>query len=267
MPALAGVDYGGEYLEAQRSLKRYRAWVLAELAPYIGETVAEIGAGLGSYTEALLEFAQRLDLVEPSRKLLPKLTRRFGDADKVTVFPETAETWLRRMPENTYDTLVMINVLEHIKDDSEVLHGVFRVLRPGGHVVLFVPALPFLFSPVDRLVGHYRRYRIEELKARTRTAGFEIVMARYFDLLGVVPWWIVHTVMGVTRFHGDLLAVYDSIGVPTTRLLERLIAPPIGKNVVLAAQRPKDPASDHDAGGAAPTREAEHGRRRLQPEP
>ncbi|MBI4184340.1 MAG: class I SAM-dependent methyltransferase [Proteobacteria bacterium] len=254
MPGLAPGDYDGKDLVAQRCLRRYRAWVLAEFAPYLGGTIVEVGAGLGSYSKSLVEVANRLDLVEPSTALAPKLSARFAADARVRVFPESAESWLGHAPDDSYDSVLLINVLEHIADDSEVLRRLSRVLKPGGHLLLFVPALPWLYGPVDRLVGHHRRYTIKDLKAKTAAAGYRVVMARYFDLLGIAPWWIVHTLLGVTRFHDGLLGVYDRIGVPATRTIEKLIPPPFGKNIILAARRPpesRDPRRGNGAGETA----------------
>jgi len=108
----------------------------------------------------------------------------------------------------------------------------------GGHLLLFVPALQFLFSELDRQFGHFRRYRRSELRAKVGDAGFEIGLACYFDILGVAPWWLLNTVGGKTDFNPKMVRLYDAVGVPLTRLAERLLSPPFGKNVLLVARRP-----------------------------
>ena len=137
----------------------------------------------------------------------------------------------------------MINVLEHIQDDSAVMAGLFRLLRPGGHLLVFVPALPWLFSDMDVALGHRRRYRKGDLVDLAGAHGFEVVVARYIDVLGVLPWWVAYTLGGKIRFDRGLSGLYDCLVVPVGRAIETALSPSLGKNVVLVARKPdREPA-------------------------
>jgi len=160
-----------------------------------------------------------------------------GGSDNTTVFAGTFEDWLAEAGDETYDTIIMINVLEHIEDDVAALAGARRVLRPGGRLIVFVPALQALYSKIDELVGHYRRYHLAPLAGLAEGAGFTIRERGYFDLLGIAPWWLVNTLMGSTSFNPTLAGLYDAVGVPITRVLEPLIRPPVGKNILLIAEK------------------------------
>jgi SAM-dependent methyltransferase len=140
-----------------------------------------------------------------------------------------------------YDAAILVNVLEHIEDDDAALAHLFAALKPGGYVMIMVPALRFLYSALDAKVGHYRRYHRGTLRRQAEAAGFEPVLARYFDAFGMLPWWLLNRVMGATDFNPALASIYDRFFVPPGRTLERLIHPPAGKNIVLVARRPGDP--------------------------
>lgn len=230
--------YEGADLEATSTLARYRDWVLSGFYPYLGGACAEIGAGIGSYSKSLLPHVDSLFLVEPSPTLYPRLAGRFADTPGVTVSGASAEAWLADRRDASLDCVVMINVLEHIADDAAVLGELHRVLTPGGRLLLFVPALQALYSKIDALVGHHRRYKRSELEAAMRVAGLEILASKYFDLIGIVPWWLVNKVMGATAFNPRMTGLYDAVAVPIGRRLEAVIVPPVGKNVLMIARRP-----------------------------
>ncbi len=238
-PAASADAYAGHDLEVLSGMTHYYSWIVDYFAPYARGATIEYGAGTGNISARLRPLVQRLDLVEPSPRLLPVLRERFRSDSAVAVHEADLETHLAAVPGGTYDCAVLVNVLEHIADDADALRELFRVLKPSGALLLFVPALPFLFSRLDSFYGHFRRYRRDALARLVAGAGFEVRAARYLDLLGVIPWWLLNTVGGSVTFNPTLVRLYDRLGVPFTRAFERLwSAPPFGKNVLLIARRP-----------------------------
>ena len=156
----------------------------------------------------------------------------------MTVTGSTLEDFTPSVADASYDTILLVNVLEHIEDDAAALAEFYRMLKPGGHLLLYVPALSFLFSPLDRLVGHYRRYHKPAMTALVRQAGFEIARVTYCDMLGILPWYLVNRLMGATEINPAMAKLYDSVGVPVTRFVESLIPAPAGKNIALIARKP-----------------------------
>lgn len=244
VPRSEQVSYEGRDLEALGDLPNYYRWIFDLIGPFASGHAIEFGAGIGTASEELRKHVQRLDLVEPSRNLQDELELRFSTDPEVRVFPDTLESHLAAMPSGCRDTVMLINVLEHVEDDRGALRGFRRILKPHGHLLLFVPALQALFGPLDTVFGHFRRYALSELAEKVRAAGFGIVKAHYFDLLGVVPWWLTGKVARSTRISPTLARLYDMVGVPITRALERVAKPPIGKNIVLVAQPDSAQARD-----------------------
>ena len=111
-----------------------------------------------------------------------------------------------------------------------------RSLKPGGHVLILVPALRALYSDFDASIGHYRRYHKEDFRRLFDCAGLEPVSIRYMDLLGVIPWYVSMVLMK-GRLNIGAVKLYDRVGVPVTRAIESIISPPLGKNILAIARR------------------------------
>jgi SAM-dependent methyltransferase len=226
--------YPGKELEAMSSADHYRRWIVETFDPYLGRNVAEVGAGIGSITRILLERPLlRLVSFEPSTNMYPMLAEAVKGEPRATARntlfgPEQAG--------EAFDSVAYINVLEHVEHERAELDAAFAALRPGGHLLVFVPALAWLYSNFDRDVGHFRRYSREGLERVVLHAGFEVVESRYFDLAGVLPWYLYFTLLGRGMGRGSV-SLYDRVVVPPMRRVERLVRPPIGKNVVLVARR------------------------------
>jgi phospholipid N-methyltransferase len=234
------VIYPGKDLEVLASASHYTTWVLQHFLPHIGGNTIEIGAGLGEIASRILPQVSTLDLVEPSSVLAEFLQQRFADSNKIQVFPTTLETHLSKKLPKQYNAVIMINVLEHIEDDVTALRELRQTILPGGHLLIYVPAMPILFSKLDKVHGHYRRYTRKEFMHRLQEAGFKINLLRYFDILGILPWYFFNTLGGKTDFNPFAVKLYDSIGVPVTKFLESIILPPIGKNLIAVAVNPTE---------------------------
>lgn len=231
-------EYDGKDLEALSVLRRYRAWMMGHFGAYLKGDVVEIGAGVGNMSEHLQPYASNLVLVEPSLNLIEHLTKRFGNTEDVSISHRSFETFVASTPEKSYDSVVMVNVLEHIEDDRMALSQCFRILRPGGHLLILVPALQFLYSDMDKSVGHFRRYERADLENKIQTADFFLQDLRYFDAIGIIPWLLFNTLGGATEFNPKLMGLYDKIFVPVSRTIETIVRPPIGKNLIGIFRRP-----------------------------
>jgi len=234
--------YIGKDIEAMSITVNYQRWILAEFRPFLGRHIVEVGAGTGSFSELLLkEKPETLSLVEPST-LFDQLIANVESLETSTevdfhhaVFDDVAQVICEKQRP---DSLIYVNVLEHIEDDLAELKVIYDSLLPGGHVMIFVPALMWLYAEFDRMIGHFRRYSKTELEEKCRAAGFEIVQSRYFDFAGILPWFIKFKLLGSRYLNADAVKAYDRIVIPVARRMESWIKVPVGKNVVLVARRP-----------------------------
>ena len=190
--------------------------ILDELLPHIGADVLEVGAGLGLVTERLVAAGRRVTALEPDPSLHARIGQRAGGA---TVLNATLAT---SGLAGTFDTVLYVNVLEHIEDDTGELVRARRMLRDGGNVVIFVPAMPSLYGTMDAVSGHHRRYRRRELSSVIRSAGLRPVSVRSFDAVGIVPYWLAYRVVRRRVLGGAAVGVYDRIIIPLSRAVSRI---------------------------------------------
>jgi SAM-dependent methyltransferase len=234
--------YAGRDLESMSFARNYHRWILDLFAPHLGRRVVEVGAGTGSFSELLLARApESLTLVEPSREMHRLLVARVGrlpTAARVRIHNDTFARVARRLAEEERpDSVIYVNVLEHIADDEAELRLVSDVLAPGGRAFVFVPALQWLYGSFDRQVGHRRRYTRRGLEAKCGRAGFRVVKSAYFDAAGVLPWWLKYRVLRSEKMEPAAVKFYDRACVPVLRRVEALAPPPVGKNVLLVAEK------------------------------
>lgn len=236
------VVYEGRDLEAMAFARNYHQWILEAFAPYLGARLVEVGAGTGSFSEMLARLpVESLSLVEPSetmyRRLLASASRMKTRARVTTynaVFASVAE---RVRAEQRPDSVIYVNVLEHIDDDFAELRTAHRTLAGGGRIFIFVPALRWLYSPFDRRIGHRRRYTRARLRSVVERAGFRVLKAIYFDAAGIIPWWVKYRLLRSEKMEPRAVRLYDEYVVPTLRRIETRFPPFAGKNVLLIGER------------------------------
>ena len=228
-------------LDALLEAVNYREWLLEVSRPHLGESVLEVGAGIGTMTAGVLD-KPRVIALEFDPDFADRLRERFaGDPNVEVCVGDAAHIdGLLGHTHGPVDSVMSFNVFEHIDDDQTAFRNVFEVLRPGGHFVCFVPAFPVLYGGVDHDLGHCRRYVRAELATKTRAAGFEIESLRYFNLPGFFAWGFNTRVLRARRLSGGpgAVRVYDRTVVRAARWLEKRWAPPFGQSLLLVARRP-----------------------------
>lgn len=238
------VTYLGKDLEAMSYAVNYHRWILQIFKPYLKTRLVEVGAGTGSFSELLLfdHSTESLSVVEPSRAMFAKLNQHIAGLNSAVpvsfynaLFADVAqEIKATQQP----DSVIYVNVLEHISDDVAELDAVYKTLDKGGRLFIFVPALDFLYGKFDHKIGHHRRYKKNELIEKCRAAGFEVLKAMYFDLTGAVLWWVKYRLLRSETLDHRSVLFYDKYALPAVKACESLVEPPIGKNVLLIAEKP-----------------------------
>jgi len=235
-------DYAGRDLESMSFARNYHRWILDLFAPHLGRRLVEVGAGTGSFSELLLaRGADSLTLVEPSPEMHRRLVERLrgaGGATRLRIYNDTFAGAAPRLAAGERpDSVIYVNVLEHVEDDVAELRVVREVLARGGRLFLFVPAFNWLYGSFDRQVGHHRRYTRRGLVAKCESAGLKVVRAVYFDAAGVLPWWVKYRLLRSEKMEPAAVKFYDDFCVPVVRRVEAFVPPPLGKNVLLVAEK------------------------------
>jgi SAM-dependent methyltransferase len=214
---------------------RYNRWLIERVTPWVGRRVLEIGAGVGTMS-ALLVDRERLVLSDTNSQYLERLRARFRGQPQVHVVPLRLPATDGDLVPERLDTIICLNVLEHVKDDELSLATMFQLLQPGGRLVLLVPSLPAIYGTLDRALGHFRRYTPGELRRKYAAAGFRMRHIEYFNLAGVPGWWFTGRVLKRELIPTASLRWYDAL-VPLFRL-ERLLPWRLGQSLIAVGERP-----------------------------
>jgi SAM-dependent methyltransferase len=226
-------------LEDLSEAVRYRRWLAALARPYLGEHPIEVGSGTGDYALEWVPHVDRFTATEADASRLRTLDDRFAAhpvvATRRLLLGEDEST--APAPSGPHSAAVAFNVLEHIPDDVGALRAMGDLVRPGGAVVLIVPAFPSAMSRFDRAIGHQRRYTRASLGAALRGADLTVERLRYVNPVGLLAWYVMVKGLDRTPSNGPALRVYDRVVVPVARALDRVPAP-FGQSVFAVARRP-----------------------------
>ncbi len=193
----------------------YNDWVFERARPHLGRRVLDAGAGIGTFTELAAE-GREVVAVEPDPEQLAILRERVAGQANVQVVEGTVED-----VSGTFDSILCLNVLEHIPDDRGTLRRFHELLAPGGSLLLLVPAHPALYGGIDRAVDHQRRYTKAGLSECLREAGFTVAELRLVNPLGALGWFVSSRVLKREQIPEGPLRVYDKL-VPALRMLDRV---------------------------------------------
>ncbi len=218
--------------------RNYHRWQVRIIAPFVKGKILEVGGGIGNFTPELARLGSEVISLEPNEYCSRQLVEKTKGLANVQVVKTTAENLEAHVPADYQaDTVVCMNVLEHIQDDVAAVRTFARRLKVGGTLVLLIPALPWLFGEIDRRLGHYRRYTKKTARAALREAGFETITLRYFNFIGLWGWfWNTQVTKRLTQSDGQI-RVFDGLIVPWQSRLESVLPPPIGQSLLVVGQK------------------------------
>ena len=210
--------------------------ILDEIEEDLGQNVLEVGAGLGLITGNLLQRGKSVTALEPDVRLFNQLNASIT-GDNLSKFNETLETWSSELNNvQLFDSVLYINVLEHIQNDIKELSQAARYCEHGGKIIIFVPAEPALYGTLDWMSAHFRRYRKKELESVVRAAGLDVLTCEYFDAVGKVPYWIMYRILRKTKLGSSSVGIYDKVIVPLSAKVPQSLTRRLGgKNLILIA--------------------------------
>ena len=221
---------GRDNLEAMKQATRYNDFLVNLVRTNaVGNTVLDHGAGAGTFAKPIARAGQSVLCMEPDENLRAELAE--SGLDVAASLGDVAS--------RSVDSAYTLNVLEHIEDDAGAVAELYRCLRPGGRLFVYVPAFEVLFSQMDRHVGHFRRYRRPMLVSLLKEAGFNVGSARYVDSLGFLAT-LVYRLVGDRSgsVSSGQVALYDSIVFPVSRVIDFIVAGSFGKNLAVVATKP-----------------------------
>jgi len=222
------------------SASTYNKWIYSQIRPFLGSKILEIGCGIGNITRLLMEdrFVVATDMDSDYLSYLEEISEGWENRPKIVKL-DIASSISPELRGYQFDTVVCLNVLEHILDDANALRNIYQLLSPGGRLVLLVPAGQYLYNKLDNALEHYRRYKKKELTQKVLGSGLNLIKCLSFNLPGILGWWISGKIFKRDVVEQKELSLFNFF-VPLFRRLEQVIPPIIGLSLICIAYLPYD---------------------------
>jgi SAM-dependent methyltransferase len=236
--SIEGDPFFAQDLLQMAGAPRYRRWQFEMIRPYLAGRILEVGGGIGNFTPCLASVAHSVVSVEPNSFCHKQLAEQTKSLANVSVYNTTAEALDHQLPPDYQaDAVVCMNVLEHLQDDEAAVRIFSARLKPGGSLVLLIPAMPSLFGEIDRRLGHYRRYSKGTVRALLRKTSFTVLKLRYFNFIGALGWWWNARITKRLTQSDSQIHLFDHYIVPWASRLEAMCPPPVGQSLLVVAQK------------------------------
>lgn len=219
-----------ETLESLSGAHWYNKWLVNQFKDYLKGDILEVGCGIGNFTKLLSDYG-KVSAIDINRNYIKKIKLKnsavgFGDIEKGKYFFKNKQ----------FASIVCLNVLEHIEDDNKSLKNIFKLLKPGGHLILLVPYSRRLYGETDKAIFHFRRYEKAEVAKKIKSAGFKIKKSRILNIIGGIGWFISGKILKEVSVSRNKVFIFNLIG-PIFLFFEKFIEPPLGTSVLVIASK------------------------------
>jgi 2-polyprenyl-3-methyl-5-hydroxy-6-metoxy-1,4-benzoquinol methylase len=232
-------EYSGHSnLELDAQSHRFTEWLYREVSAGLKGDVLEIGSGMGTYSEKIIRDkspVSRVMLTDIAHSYIEALTKRYSFTSNNNV--SVSKLDLNRKEDyekigyEKFDSILGLNVLEHIENDEFALQQLYRMLKEDGTMVLLVPCHKFLYNILDKKAGHFRRYTRRELEHKVSKTRFTIQRIFYFNMLGIVGWYLNGGLAKNPQINSTAYRLFDSL-VPLSEHAEKLIGRRLGLSII-----------------------------------
>jgi len=222
-----------EDLRQMEQAVNYRRWQFQMVSPFLGTSVLEVGGGIGNFTTALATSGRNVVSLEPNESCFCQLVEKTRGLANVRPLRATVEQLDGALAAGErFDSIVLMNVLEHISDDRAALAALALRLAPGGRLVVLVPAGQWAFGPTDKRLGHFRRYDKGCARRVFSAAGLRMEFLRYYNFAGIWGWWWNARIGKLQGQCNAQIRFFDKYVVPVVSRVEYFLRPPVGQSIM-----------------------------------
>ena len=234
---------GLETLELFSEAGQFNGWMFERIRGHCRGAILEIGSGIGNMSAYLVDHFADVTLSDMQPEYCRRLRRDFGERSSLRdIFSVdlAAVDFERAYPQllGRFDTVVALNVVEHIDDHELAIRNAHRLLRNGGRLVILVPAYPWLYNSLDRELGHFRRYTKKSLERLLSGERLRVVEMGFFNAAAIGGWWLAGSVLRMNKIKKGLLNLYNSL-VGVMRLADKVVGRRIGLSIIVVATNEK----------------------------
>lgn len=233
-------DHGKQTLELFSNARRFNTWIFSRLKPFLASPVLEIGSGTGNLSHLALDHGFQLTVSDFNPEYLHILQLKFKDHPRVVDIVSidlNHENFTEHYAglNAKFQSIFLSNVLEHIKNDEDAMANLVWMLKPGGNLVVLVPAFNALYNRFDEGLSHYRRYTRRSLSSLFHLNGMSVISSGYFNFPAIPGWWFFGKVLGRSSM-GRETVIYDKM-VPLFKFIDPIFNKIAGLSVIVAGQK------------------------------
>lgn len=225
---------GEQTLEAMSNAKSYNDWVFGLIKNNLRGRVAELGAGIGTFSQKIASLKFETTAIDYNQSYLSQIKKNNPNI-KTVLFDAVSKKMSSELV-SRFDTVITLNVLEHLEDDNLAISHISRMLSANGRLIILVPAFQFAFSQIDESLGHFRRYSKQKMFLLLKKNGFLIKKSKYINPLGLLGWWVAGKVFRQKTIYPSEVRLFDLVSRPLL-FLEKIISSPLGISLVVVAQK------------------------------
>jgi len=226
-------EYQGSELDVFKGARNWKKYWSSQLRPFIGGSVLEVGGGIGANVPYIINSGVKsITLVEPDAELVQRAQTEMAASNSIPV--DARHGSIDSIEAGSqFETILYIDVIEHIEKDRDELAKAARRLRSGGNLVVLVPAYNFLYSEFDKAIGHYRRYTRATLRALD-PPGCELVRLRNLDSAGLLASLVNKVFLKQSIPTESQIALWDRVLVRSSTILDPITGFLAGKTLIAA---------------------------------
>lgn len=231
---------GFETLERFAEADNFNRWLFETIEPFCAGHILEAGSGIGNVTHLFLEKNFLLTGSDVNPEYCSVLRQKFGHYPNLKGIKELdlADISIEKTsPEliDQFDTIVALNVIEHIQDDRLAIHNCKKLLRQNGILIILVPAYQIIYNSFDEELGHYTRYTSDSLREMIEEQGFEVIHKQYFNSIGLFGWIINGSIFRRKLIPRSQLQLFDRL-VPVVKFIDKITLNSFGLSVIEVAR-------------------------------
>ena len=229
-------EVGYQTLEVIAEVDKFNQWMFDTVRPYCSGHVLEVGSGIGNISRFFIQENYSITLSDSDQSYVEHLRKEFSKND-VIVLDLVHENFYNKYQHlfQSFDTVFLLNVLEHIDNDKQAIENCERLLKPGGSLVILVPAYAFLFSQIDKDLHHYRRYTSKNISNLVAEKKFGIRKVFYFNAMGILAW-TYGKVLGLHTIPAKKMRTFNRL-VPLAKFIDKILFRKAGLSVIMVAQK------------------------------
>jgi ubiquinone/menaquinone biosynthesis C-methylase UbiE len=233
--SLGNMNIGTDTLLTLTNAVNNNNWTYGKMKPFLGKDILEIGSGIGTFSKFIISNGGTVTLSDLNTNYVNDLKEKYRDNPFVTVLQADAGKIDEAVAEKKFDTVVAVNIIEHLENDDEAFERIKRVLLPRGRLIFIVPAHKLLFSQFDKSIGHFRRYRKSELERSLVEKGYLIEYIEFMNAISACGWFFSFSLLKRVKMPTFQVGVADKL-IPFISFFEKRCKVPFGLSIFCVAK-------------------------------